>query len=112
MSDLDDALAQVWEQTSVDTAPLAFNAGVFEQIARRRARLELGVAALIAVAVWAVAMALGPLLMRVMTQMGVLIVSAPVLIAMGMVGAGIGLVALMQVRRRVDRDWWTLGLRG
>jgi len=111
MSDLDKALAQVWEATALDSQPAVFNAAVLERVARRRALHELGFAALITVAVWAVASALGPVIAGFAAPLAQLITATPVITAIGLVGAGLGLVALMRWWFRVEPGFWTLGLR-
>lgn len=111
MSDLNEALAEVWDATAVDAEPAAFNAAVLERVARRRALHELGFAALIAVAVWAIASALGPVIAGFAAPLAALIAAPPVVIALVVVGASLGLLALMRWRFRIDAGFWTLGLR-
>lgn len=111
MSDLDKALSEVWGATTVEAQPAAFNAAVLERIARRRALHELGVAALIAVAVWAVASALDPVIASFASPLGQLITATPVVTALVLVGGGLGLLALMRSKFRIEAGFWTLGLR-
>lgn len=111
MSDLDKALAEVWDATAVEDEPAAFNAAVLERIARRRAFHELGFAALIAVAVWAIASALGPATAGFAAPLAQLINATPVLTAIVLVGAGLGLFVLIRGGFKVEPGFWSLGLR-
>jgi ferric-dicitrate binding protein FerR (iron transport regulator) len=111
MSDLDKALADVWDATAVEDEPAAFNAAVLERIARRRALHELGFAALIAVAVWAIASALGPAVAGFAAPLAQMINTTPVVTVIVLVGAGLGLIAVMRGRFKVEPGFWSLGLR-
>lgn len=104
MSDIDDVLNRVWDETRTDTAPALFNTAVFEKIARRKARLDLGISAVIAVAVWVIAMGLAPMLTQVFSGLGQLIGSEPVVIAGSMIVAAFGLLGL--TRWGVQEGWW------
>lgn len=111
MSDLDRALGEIWDATSVDETPVSFNAAVFERVAMRRARGELGVAAIIAIAVWAVASALGPAFSAIASPLGQLMSTAPMAIALGLMTAGLGAVALVRWRSWIAPAFWMVGLR-
>lgn len=96
MRNLNEALAEVWEETQVDTVDADFNSLVFEKVARRRAIRELGVAALIATAVWAIAWALGPVLASVWQPLNLVATASPVLLGTGLVAGGLGLWLVLQ----------------
>ncbi len=110
MAKLDDALAEIWDATCVADAPAAFSAAVLERVARRRTMREMAMAAVIAVAVWAVALALGPVLIADAGLVSTALSAPPVMASLAIIAAGLGLFAALRVRGAVERGFWSLGL--
>ncbi len=100
MTRLDNALADVWQETSSAPADLEFNVAVLERIARHRARSEIGVAAVIALAVWASALLLAPSVSTVVAQLGQGLAGAPVLLSFSI---SAGVLAVLWLTRRQFR---------
>ena len=93
----DDALADVWQETSSAPVDLKFNAAVLERIAIHRARSEMGVAAMIALAVWAATLLLAPGVSTVLAGLGRELADAPVLLAFSIAG---GVLSVLWLSRR------------
>lgn len=110
MTQLDEALAEVWTETSVVHEPTAFSAAVLERMARRRALSELLIAATLAVAVLAVAMALGPVLGRETGLLDTILTAPPVVSSLVTIAAGLGAVSILRSRSVIERGFWSLGL--
>jgi len=97
MSNLDDALAEVWTATSVDQPGAAFRAGVLERIAKRRMRADAGVAFAIALALTAIAWAAAPLSSVFAAALSQAVAAEPVMTAAGVIAVGL---AVLVWRRR------------
>jgi hypothetical protein len=91
MNKLDAVLAEVWDETAVAIAEPGFNATVLERLARRRARREFMYGTVLAIAIWAIALLLGPLVTKIFVQAEGLAMLEPVLIAGGLIASGLGL---------------------
>ena len=110
MTKLDAALNDIWDATAVHEGSAAFNAAVLERVARRRALRELMMAAVIAVAVWAVALGLGPVLGAQAQVLAGAATEQTVMASLAVIAAGLGLFAALSMRSAVERGFWTLGL--
>ena len=111
MTKVDDVLSEVWAATSDAPAPLAFNAAVLERIARRRALTDIAFAAMLAFAVWAVAMALGPALAAQAGLLNAILTTPAVLYSLQIVVTGLAVVYAMRNMPVIRRSVWPLVLR-
>ncbi len=101
MNNLDAVLAEVWDETAIQSAQSAFNVPVLEKIARRKAASELGFGAVLAIAVWSIALLLGPMVTQTLIQSESLFTRDPILIASGLIAAALALPVLIQHRARL-----------
>lgn len=97
MTDLDDALGEVWAATAVERGDAAFRAGVLERIARRRMREEAGFALAIALALTAIAWAAAPFASVLAAAVSAVVGSEPVMMTAGVIAVGL---AVLEWRRR------------
>lgn len=110
MTQLDEALAEVWKATRADHASVAFSAAVLERLAVRRVVSEVLVAATIAFAVLAVAMALGPALGTEAGLLYQILNASPVPTSLVIIAAGFGAVPILRNWTEIERGFWSLGL--
>ena len=110
MTKLDGALDEIWTATKVVDASAAFNAAVLERIARRRVLKEMAMAAVIAVAVWAVSLGMGEVLSSEAGLSNRAFSEAWILASCGVVATGLALFAALRMGRGIERGFWSLGL--
>ena len=110
MSKLDAVLEEIWDRTTVADAPAAFNAAVLERLARRRTLQEVAMAAVIAVAIFAVALGLGPALAAEDGLLAGAILRQPVTASLAIIACGLGVFAALRMFSAIERGFWSMGL--